>query len=117
MNGPPISLHVQDDSKPTRAYTPAPVALHWQEEVKAQLDRDVDLGVLERVPYGETTEWCSRMVITRKADGGPRRTVDLSPLNPYCKRETHPSKAPFNLARSVPNRSIKTVFDAWNGFH
>ena len=76
MEGPPISLHVQDDSKPVRAFTPAPVALHWQEKVKAELDRDVDLGDLERVPYGETTDWCSRMVITRKADGGPRRTVD-----------------------------------------
>ena len=117
MEGPPISLHVQDDSKPVRAFTPAPVALHWQEKVKAELDRDVDLGVLERVPYGETTDWCSRMVITRKADGGPRRTVDLSPLNPFCKRETHPSKSPFKLARSVPPGSIKTVLDAWNGFH
>ena len=39
MDGPPISLHVQKDSKPVRAFTPAPVALHWQEKVKADLDR------------------------------------------------------------------------------
>ena len=71
MEGPPISLHVQDNSTPVRAFTLAPVALHWQEKVKSELDRDVNLGVLERVPYGETTDWCSRMVITKKADGGP----------------------------------------------
>ena len=44
MEGPPISLHVQEESKSVRAFTPAPVAFHWQEKVKAELD--VDLGVL-----------------------------------------------------------------------
>ena len=117
MEGPPISFHVANDAKPVRVSTPAPVALHLQERVKAELDRDVDLDVLERVPYGETTDWCTRMVITRKHDGGPRRTIDLSPLNQFCKRETHPSKSPFHLARSVPPGSVKTVLDAWNGFH
>ena len=57
------------------------------------------------------------MVVTRKDDGGPRRTVDLSPLNKFCEREAHASKSPFNLARSVPSHSTKTVFDAWNGYH
>ena len=117
MEGPPVSFHVSDDFKPVKVTTPAPVALHWQERVKAELDWDVALGVLERVPYGEATDWCTRMVVTRKHDGGPRRTIDLSPLNQFCKRETHPSESPFRLARSVPQGSIKTVFDAWNGFH
>ena len=57
------------------------------------------------------------MVISRKHDGGPRRTVDLSPLNKFCEREVHPSKSPFTLARSVPTHSIKTVCDVWNGYH
>jgi hypothetical protein len=51
MEGPPVSFHVSDDSKPVKVTTPAPVALHWQERVKAELDRDVGLGVLERVTY------------------------------------------------------------------
>ena len=57
------------------------------------------------------------MLATRKDDGSPRRLVDLSPLNKYCKREVHTSKAPFNLAKSVPSNSVKTVVDAWNGYH
>jgi hypothetical protein len=57
------------------------------------------------------------MVVTRKDDGSPRRTVDLSPMNKHCERELHTSKSPFNLARSVPDNSVKTVFDAWNGYH
>ena len=102
---------------PSTSEPQPPVPLHWQEKVEQDLNRDVALGVLERVPYGEPTKWCFRMVITRKHDGSPRRTVDLSPLNKYCEREAHPSKSPFHLARSVPQGSIKTVLDAWNGFH
>ena len=81
------------------------------------MDREVKLGVVEEIPYGETADWVSRMVICRKHDGGPRRCVDYTPLNKCCKRETHPSKSPFHLAKSVPPGSIKTVLDAWNGFH
>ena len=55
--------------------------------------------------------------MTRKDDGSPRRTVDLSPMNKHCEREIHTSKSPFNLARSVPDNSVKTVYDAWNGYH
>lgn len=60
---------------------------------------------------------CHRMVITRKHDGGPRRTVDLSPLNRHCSWETHSTRSPFQLARSVALNSWKTVTDAWNGYH
>ena len=66
---------------------------------------------------GEPVEWCHRMVVTRKHDGTPRRTVDLSPLNKWCKRETHNSEAPFQLARRIPRNTWKTVTDAWNGYH
>ena len=117
MEGPPIQVHIRTGAKPVSARKPAPVALHWQEKVKSDIMRDVAMGVLERVPHGEATEWCSRMVVTRKDDGTPRRTVDLSELNRHCQRETHTSSSPFNLARSVPAGSTKTVFDAWNGYH
>ena len=57
------------------------------------------------------------MVITRKQDGSLRRTVDLSPLSKYCKKETCASETPFKLARRTPKGTFKTVTDAWNGYH
>ena len=107
---------MRDDAKPIACHKAASVPLHWQEKVHADLLRDEALGVIERVPYGEPVEWCHRMVVTRKHDGAPRRTVDLSPLNKFCKRETH-SESPFHLARRIPRDTWKTVTDAWNGFH
>ena len=118
MKGPPMEIHVDPSAKPRRgAEKPAIVPLHWQQEVRKDLLRDEALGVIERVPYGVPETWCHRMVITAKHDGKPRRTVDLSPLNRHCKRETYPSATPFHLARRVPKGSWKTVCDAWNGYH
>jgi hypothetical protein len=117
MSGPAIALHVDHNAKPYAAHIPASVPLHWQDTVKQQLDDDVALGVLEKVPIGEPSPWCHRMVLARKADGTPRRTVDLSPLNAHCLRETHHIQPPFQQAKAVPPHTWKSVTDAWNGFH
>ena len=117
MAGPPIEIHVDPLAKPVACHTPATIPLHWQQKVHDDLLRDKAMGILEKVPHGEPTQWCHRMVITRKHDGSPRRTVDLSPLNKFCKHETHAFEAPFHLARRVPRNTWKTVTDAWNGYH
>ena len=117
MEGPPISILVDHNAKPVCFNTPATIPLHWMEDVKEKLEEDVDLGVLERVPMGEKPTWCFRMVLARKPDGSPQRTVDLSPLNEFCSREPHHVQSPFHQAKSIPPGTFKTVLDAWNGYH
>ena len=101
---------------PRAVHTAAPVPIHWQEQVLADLKRDEAIGVIERIPYDEPVSWCHRLVVTRKHNGTPRRTVDLSPLNKYCKRDTFPTESPFHLARRVPKGTWKRVRNAWKGF-
>ena len=91
--------------------------LHWQADVKADLDRDVALGVLEPVPVGEPVTWCHKMIICAKRKGQPRRTVNLQALNLHATRKTHHTQSPFHQARSVPHNMKKTIFDCWNGYH
>jgi hypothetical protein len=117
MEGPPMKLMVEEDATPVAHHTPVPVPLHWREQVKADIDRDVRLGVLEPVPVGEPVTWCHRMVVCSKKNGKPRRTVDFQPLNKFATRETHHTQSPFQQARVVPHDMKKTVFDAWNGYH
>ena len=57
------------------------------------------------------------MVVTRKHNGSPRRTVDLSPLNKFCLRETFATESLFRLTRRIPGDTWKTVTDTWNGYH
>ena len=117
MSGPPLRLMIDPNGTPIAHHNPIPVPIHWQEAVKAGLDTDVELGVLEPVPVGTPVTWCSRMVIAAKKSGKPRRTVDLQPLNRYAVRETHHTQSPFHQARSIPSHKYKTVMDAWNGYH
>ena len=117
MDGPPLRLMVEPDARPVAHHTPIPVPVHWQDDVKAGLDRDVRLGVIEPVPVGTPVTWCHKMVICPKKSGEPRRTVDLQSLNRHAVRETHHKQSPFHQARAVPPHTHKTVFDAWNGYH
>jgi hypothetical protein len=94
MDGPPVEIHIDPSATPKAYHTPATIPLHWQDRVHDDLLRDEALGVIERVPYGEPVTWCHRMVVTRKHDGSLRRTVDLSPLNKFCKRETFATESP-----------------------
>ena len=49
------------------------------------------------------------MVVCKKKNGQPRRTVDLQALNVHCKRETHHTPSPFHQAMSVPSGKKKSV--------
>ena len=117
MTGAPMKIVEKEGVTPSYCYTPIPVAFNWKKKVKKDLDRDVRLGIIEQVPQGMITDWCSRMVIAAKANGDPRRTVDFQRLNEATHRETHHTPSPFNLVSSIPPDNLKTVLDAWNGYH
>ena len=82
MEVPPMRLMIDKNAEPVAHHIPIPVPLHWQDKVKAGLDQDVALGVIEPVPVGEpVTWWYHRMVICAKKNGQPQRTVDFQALN------------------------------------
>ena len=112
MEGPPLELHVDPEAKPIAVHKPIPVPLHWQQEVKESIDRDVKRGVLEAAPVGEPVTWCHRMVTAWTKNGKPRRTVDMQVLNKHAVRETHHTQSPFHQATLVPAGTKKTITDA-----
>ena len=117
MDTKPLHLMIDPEAKPVAYHTPVPVPIHWQDDVKAGLDQDTRLGVIEPVPIGEPVTWCHRMVVCAKKTGKPRRTVDFQALNVHATRETHHTQSPFHQVRSIPHMKKKTVFDCWNGYH
>ena len=119
MTGVPMTIRMKESAEKDymKAYRPIPVPHHFKARVKADLDRDVRLGVIEKVPQGEIEKWMSMMVITAKANGDPRRTVDYQQLNKATHREVHHTPSPINLVASIPGNTLKTVLDAWNGYH
>ena len=118
LTGPPLDITFKEGAEPVAVHTPIAVAYHWKKEVKENLDRDVRLGVIEQVPAGTPTTWCSRMVVAPKPHTGkPRRTVDLQAVNRVSMRETHHTDTPHHMVSAVPTNQKKTVLDAWNGYH
>ena len=117
QGSPPLELHIDPAARPTAVHTPGVVPLHWQQAVLDGLNRDVRLGVLERVPVNTPVKWQSRMVVTAKANGDPRRTVDFQAVNACSPRQTHHTQSPWHLVSSIPEGVVKTTFDCWHGYH
>ncbi len=44
-------------------------------------------------------------------------TPKITPTQGIARTETHHTQSPFHQARSVPLRTKKTIFDAWNRYH
>lgn len=66
MEGKPHYIHLDPRATPYACHTPALVHRHWEDVVKAQLDEEVRHGVIEAVPAGESTEWCTHTDVVAK---------------------------------------------------
>ena len=117
LTGKPLDIHWRDDARPVTRHSPVPTPIHFREKAKEDLDRDVRIGVCEPVPDGVPSIWQSAMLVVEKKNGKLRRVVDYQAVNKASLRETHHTPTPFHLASSVPANMVKTLFDAWNGYH
>ena len=80
--GPPMEITSKEGVTPTAIHTPAVIPLHWHDQVKKQLDGDVELGIIKPVEANEPVKWQHRMVVVRKNNGAPRRTADIKANQP-----------------------------------
>ena len=69
MCGRPHKFHLKENAVSFAAHTPIPIPHHWRDEVKRQLEKDIEMGIFQRAPIGKSTEWCMRMVTVSKVDG------------------------------------------------
>ena len=117
MTGPPMKIELRDNIaiKPIHLNTPRRTAYAYQEAAKAELDKLVALGVLEKVEG--TSEWISPMSFAPKPDGSVRLVADLVYLNRYVKRPVHPFMSPKDiLAQIDPEAEWFAVLDAKSGY-
>ena len=98
MSGPAAHIHLKEGAVPKARHNLIPVPSHLKEPVRQALWKYVERGIIAPVPVGMPTDWCSTKAITAKKNGNPWRTVDYQHLNSQCKRETHHTGSPFQLA-------------------
>ena len=75
-------------AKPYFLTTPCRVAVSLLPEVKKELTRMEQLGVIDKIE--EPTEWCAGLVVVPKQNGKVRICVDLTKLNENVCHERHP---------------------------
>ena len=114
----PLNLEVDSSVKPTVVHKPTQVPLHFMEEVREGLEKDVCFGFLEKVPENTAITWCSRMCVVTKKNGLPCHTVDFHAVNNAAPRQMHPVFSPFLQACIAEgDRHITTFITPWGKFH
>ena len=113
----PLQLFVDPKVKPVAIKKAAVIPIHLEEAVKADLDRDVCLGILMKVDVNSPVKWLSHMIVTLKKDGTPRWIIDYKRLNDAIPRQTNVMQSPFKCASACPPGKKKTLLDAKDGYH
>ena len=49
ITGPPLKIFLKKGAVPQAVHKAIPVPIHWQEDVRQELERDCKLGILEKV--------------------------------------------------------------------
>ena len=123
MKGPPMKIHFKKQAiangiYPKKIYTASQTPLHQQPEASKTLKTALKDKIIEEVPANEPSEWCSRAFFVPKPNGRVRLVVDLSPLNEYIERPTHPFTAGMHLIKNLnPNSKVFCKLDAVLGYY
>lgn len=82
-----------------------------QENVKAELQMMVNIGVLTSV--SEPTEWVPSVVVNHKKNSEKiRLCIDPRDLNKACLRPHHPLRMVEEVTSQMPNSSVFSAIDA-----
>lgn len=110
----PHTIRVDENCKPVvHAARKVPVAL--QEELKKELDKMEQNGVIEKVDY--PTDWVNSLVIVeKKSGGGLRICLDPRDLNRAIRREHYSMPTVQEIASRVCGSTVFSVLDANSAF-
>ena len=101
--------------QPPVANKPSTIPRSWEDHVKQDINCDVQLEVIKKVPENTPQTYCACMHVVAKHNGDPRRVMDFTELNRVSIRQTHSTVKPFDLAVWILTGSIMSQFDCWNG--
>ena len=111
-----MKIHLKEGPiKPVHVYTPRKVAYAYQDEAKAELDKDEKLGVIEK--FDGISKWCLPMSFVPKKGGKVRKIYDGKAINKVIDRPTHPFPSPKDIVSTIPSTTkLFAVFDCLHGY-
>ena len=108
------SFKLKDNHLPV-IHAPRRVAASRRDRLKAELDRQVELGYISKV--NEPTEWVNSLVIREKSSGALRLCIDPKDLNDAILREHYQMPTKEEILMELAGAVIFSKMDATSGFH
>ena len=116
MQGPPMKIDLLPNAVPKHIVYNKSVPLHKEKSMCELVDKAIHEGVIAKVE--EPTEWLSPAFLVPKQSGGDRIVVDLSHLNKYIRRPTHPFPTGNEIAAGLdPTSKYFCKMDAVQSFY
>lgn len=115
------ALICNPDAKPV-AHPPRPVPAALREQVKRKLDQLEEMKIIEKVPVGQPSPWCSPLHVVPKKSSKPdqpvdvRITIDPQDLNRALMREYHPIMTFEDVTTRTHGSKFFTALDANMGY-
>ena len=120
MVGDPIKIELTKTAnfKPMRTTIARKYPIHYEQQAKEELAKLVKLGVIEKVPDNEATEWCSPGFFVPKPNGkGIRLVTDFSHLGKFVNRPVQPFEPTLDIIRGLSSEANYFArFDARSGY-
>jgi hypothetical protein len=110
-----VSLKVDQSVTPI-AHPPRPNLVALIDPVKRKLQQIVDEDIIEKIPVGEPTPWCSNLHVVPKKNNDVRLTIDPRDLNSALLREFHPTTTVEDIMQRCGKSKFFTVLDANQGY-
>ena len=113
MKVPEMIVELKDEyknisAKKTTRVIPTPLAL--RDQTQKDLDNAVRKGILEEVSGDNNHDlWLAPMIVVPKRDNTPRRVVDFSTLNRFCKRSAEATMDTQRMATAVPVPELSLI--------
>ena len=118
MEGPPMRIEIRPDAVPRQTKVARQTPLKFQKEAALTVQKLIDRDIIEKVPPGDTAEWCSPGFFVPKSDNIRVRLVtDYTYLNKWVARPIHPFPSAQDIVQSIPaSARVFAKFDAVNGY-
>ena len=112
---PGVHTIVLKDGATGVVHAPRRVAVAKRAQLKKELDRQVEVGLLAKV--NEPTDWVNSLVIAKKSNWKMRLCIDPKDLNKEIKREHFQISTKEEMPGKLANASSFSNLDATSGFH
>ena len=115
IQGAKVTLDV-DPSVPPVVQPPKKIPQAMVEPLKQEINRMLDLGVIQKLDINEATDWCHNLVLVRKPNGKFRVCLDRHTINKALRFNVHNAHTFQDITSNIGNVTKVSKIDTNSGF-